>query len=43
VLLGDRYGWQPLPAEIPAREFEHILARIIHEKSPTNIPRTAVK
>ena len=24
VLLGDRYGWQPLPAEIPAREFEHI-------------------
>lgn len=28
VLLGDRYGWRPLPAEIPAREFEHILERV---------------
>ena len=24
VLLGDRYGWRPLPAELPAREFKHI-------------------
>jgi hypothetical protein len=24
VLLGDRYGWQPLPWEIPAQEFEGI-------------------
>src|ERR1041384_8298540 len=24
VLLGDRYGWRPLPAEIPSREFEYI-------------------
>jgi NACHT domain- and WD repeat-containing protein len=24
VLLGDRYGWRPLPAEIPAQEFEEI-------------------
>jgi NACHT domain- and WD repeat-containing protein len=24
VLLGDRYGWRPLPADIPARECEHI-------------------
>jgi hypothetical protein len=24
VLLGDRYGWRPLPAEIPKREFDHI-------------------
>jgi hypothetical protein len=24
VLLGDRYGWRPLPAEIPLREFEYI-------------------
>ncbi len=24
ILLGDRYGWCPLPAEIPAREFDHI-------------------
>jgi WD40 repeat protein len=22
ILLGDRYGWQPLPSEIPADEFE---------------------
>ena len=27
VLLGDRYGWRPLPAEIPVREFEHIETR----------------
>ncbi|MFY9573559.1 MAG: AAA family ATPase [Blastocatellia bacterium] len=25
VLLGDRYGWRPLPAETPAAEFEEIL------------------
>jgi NACHT domain- and WD repeat-containing protein len=25
ALLGDRYGWRPLPAEIPADEFEEIL------------------
>lgn len=28
VLMGDRYGWRPLPAEIDAREFEAILALI---------------
>ena len=33
VLLGDRYGWRPLPAEIPAREFEHILARVIPDEN----------
>ncbi|HEX2695416.1 MAG TPA: AAA family ATPase, partial [Acidobacteriota bacterium] len=26
VLLGDRYGWQPLPAAIPAAEFEALLS-----------------
>jgi hypothetical protein len=26
VLLGDRYGWQPLPPRIPAEEFAQILA-----------------
>jgi len=31
VLLGDRYGWRPLPAEIPAREFEHILTRTTNQ------------
>ena len=25
VLLGDRYGWRPLPAEIPAAEFDDIM------------------
>ena len=24
VLLGDRYGWRPLPTEIPANEFQEI-------------------
>jgi WD40 repeat protein len=28
VLLGDRYGWRPLPSEIPADEFEEIERRI---------------
>jgi len=25
VLLGDRYGWRPLPAEIPVKEFDMII------------------
>ena len=28
ILLGDRYGWRPLPARIPAAEFEEILAAV---------------
>jgi WD40 repeat protein len=28
VLLGDRYGWRPLPLRIPAAEFEALLARM---------------
>lgn len=28
VLLGDRYGWQPLPPAIPASEFEALLPRL---------------
>src|SRR5438128_6246351 len=28
VLLGDRYGWRPLPFAIPTDEFEAIEARI---------------
>jgi NACHT domain- and WD repeat-containing protein len=28
VLLGERYGWRPLPAEIPAEEFERIAQHI---------------
>jgi hypothetical protein len=30
VLLGDRYGWRPLPSEIPADEFEEIEGHIAH-------------
>ena len=26
MLIGDRYGWRPLPAEIPVDEFEPLLA-----------------
>ncbi|MBN1320042.1 MAG: DUF4062 domain-containing protein [Thermoleophilia bacterium] len=29
VLLGDRYGWRPAPAEVPADEFERIHAAVI--------------
>jgi WD40 repeat protein len=32
VLLGDRYGWQPLPYEIPATEYEAITALIKTEQ-----------
>lgn len=28
VLLGDRYGWRPLPPQIEASEFEEILAQV---------------
>ena len=28
VLLGDRYGWRPLPDEIPAAEFEALLPHL---------------
>lgn len=31
VLLGDRYGWRPLPAHIPADEFEAVTARVSDE------------
>ena len=32
VLLGDRYGWRPLPYEIPTDEFEEITALIAGEE-----------
>ena len=32
VLLGDRYGWCPLPASIEALEFEEITARLSDEE-----------
>ena len=28
MLIGDRYGWRPLPAEIPVSEFETLLATL---------------
>ncbi|MBU1226766.1 MAG: DUF4062 domain-containing protein, partial [Actinobacteria bacterium] len=28
ILLGDRYGWRPLPATIPATEFDRIVERV---------------
>jgi hypothetical protein len=31
VLLGNRYGWRPLPYEIPADEFEKILPLVSRE------------
>ncbi len=32
ILLGDRYGWQPLPEEIPAEEFQAIRARMENQQ-----------
>ena len=39
LLLGDRYGWRPLPNEIPAEEFEQIEAYLhnIKEDSKSEI------
>jgi len=34
VLLGDRYGWRPLPAQIPAQELEEILGKILDKQKP---------
>lgn len=31
ILLGDRYGWRPLPPQIEAGEFEAILAKVSPE------------
>ena len=31
VLLGDRYGWRPLPSQIEATEFKQILAKVPKE------------
>jgi hypothetical protein len=31
VLLGDRYGWQPVASEIPADEFEKIIPSVSKE------------
>ncbi len=32
ILLGNRYGWRPLPATIPASEFDRILERVDDEE-----------
>ena len=32
VLLGDRYGWRPLPYAIPAEEFERLLPLVSIEE-----------
>jgi tetratricopeptide (TPR) repeat protein/thioredoxin-related protein len=37
ILLGDRYGWQPLPYEIPTTEYEELLKYVTsEEKSSLN-------
>jgi len=32
VLLGNRYGWRPLPGQIPAGEFGQIIAKVPEEE-----------
>ena len=32
MLLGDKYGWKPIPPEIPAYEFEEILKVVERQK-----------
>jgi hypothetical protein len=31
ILLGDKYGWQPIPEKIPADEMEQILPKLSEE------------
>ncbi|RJP22806.1 MAG: DUF4062 domain-containing protein, partial [Deltaproteobacteria bacterium] len=33
VLLGDRYGWRPLPSEIPESEFQRIMQHLEDEET----------
>lgn len=39
LLLGDRYGWRPLPYEIPAAEFDQLKARITDPNALTLLSR----
>src|SRR5215467_12559436 len=32
ILLGERYGWRPLPSQIPAAEFQKLERQITGEK-----------
>ena len=32
ILLGDRYGWRPIPDEIPLQEFDEIINRLDQKK-----------
>jgi hypothetical protein len=34
ILLGERYGWRPLPSQVPADEFEALLSQVTAEKRP---------
>jgi WD40 repeat protein/AAA+ ATPase superfamily predicted ATPase len=43
VLLGDRYGWRPLPAEIPKEEFEMILNNLSTNNKENSRRRALVK
>ena len=38
ILLGNRYGWRPVPEEIPANEFEHIHDHL-YANEPTGTDR----
>jgi len=37
MLIGDRYGWRPLPPEIPAVEFEEVNALLNEESEKINL------
>lgn len=42
ILLGERYGWRPLPSRIPADEFEAILDKVPEAEKPLLCTGTAV-
>jgi len=43
VLLGDRYGWRPLPYEILKEEFEAILHHLTYDKEEDQVQRALLE
>ncbi|MCG7852082.1 MAG: DUF4062 domain-containing protein [Methanosarcinaceae archaeon] len=42
VLLGDRYGWEPLPEEIPETEFDEIKKAVDSDREATGLNALAL-
>ena len=43
IILGDRYGWRPLPYEIPAEEFEAIKNNLSSDDNEREVQKTLLE